>query len=309
MELCLCGGNGNTGQSSCQTVFENTFGIILLDYKDSDGNINTVDPAVSMDAAFVSAKINEADLTKRWSPVMNLKAVADVRADPLTETIDNLDFPVEQGNRSLVADLIDHGPEYVGQLDERKCKDQGYFEIDQAGNFIGMKTSDGLLAPIKIENGTMFNTLIRATKAPTKQRVRMQLFVGVLEQDKNLRYIKATEIEANLLTIQGLFDLTAIPVGTIITTGATLKLRTRFGSCKDANAVPGLDETDFDLNEVSPTPGAAVLTSLTETATPGTYVAVWVVQAIGDDLRFSVKPATLGFDDTDLEAVPFVITA
>jgi len=298
-ELCLCGGTGNTGQSNCQSIFDRLFGIIAVEYLDASGAVNTVDPSVTIDQAFVDAKINNVDILKRWFPIMNISTVEQLRAEDLTETIDNVDVNAEQGAKSVMFDLLKHGPEYIGQMNQWKCKKFSYFGVDLAGNLIGMVQPDGLLAPIRADERTLSNILVDTTSAPIIQRVRTKFFFDPKERDENLRFIKQEDITADLLKIQGLFDILAsIVAGSISTTDFKLELSSIFGGLPKRNPLKGFLEPDFDLNEITPTPGVIVITSVTENP-DGTYQVVFPLATTGDVLRLTLKTTVKGFDDAE----------
>lgn len=291
--ICNCSaGGGNTGTPSCYGVFDVTIQAILVEYRLADGSINGIDISglasggTILDQAYLDGKVKNSDSKARWYPTPALKNIVDERADDIVETFeDSTEIFIQEGSRTFEGFIIKGDPIMLGALQEWRCVEAGVFLIDKSGNLIGDGSRDGFLDPILLEQDSFRAGMVKGTDT-TKQKDRIRFTVSSTQNDANLRMIESVSITAALVGVRGLIDVSAETVSGISTTGFTVQLNTRYGGLTTPIPAEGMEASDFEINEVTPTPGAVVITSVTESLTvPGLYTFVIPAATTGDVLR------------------------
>jgi hypothetical protein len=117
-------------------------------------------------------------------------------------------------------------------------------------------------------------------------------------KDGDLRTLKAPTSYNPLTDLRGLVD-TAATYSAITTTSFTATLTDEYGC-----AISGLLVGDFALTETSPTPGAIVITSVTESS-DGVYDFVIPAATSADVL--ALTPSKTGFDFAAVTATAITI--
>lgn len=280
---CACDvGLGNTGLPGCIPISSVTKRLIMVNYYDNDGNINAVDCNDTLDEAYFTAKVNEADTSKRWYPLPELKNVEDLKADSIFESFnDGSNLFIQEGTRTFNGVMPKQSPAFLGQLKTARCVKLGVYAIDKDGNLIGNGKSDGFLYPILVDNNTWNPVLMKATDT-TIQKVMLSFEFSRLERDEDIRMITSDEfVDYDVLDLQGLKDVDFI--GISADTGAdsvSFTAQTIYGSQCSKVKVQGLDLADFSatLNGSPET-----LTSVTE-ATPGVYTLGLTTDIVGGEV-------------------------
>jgi hypothetical protein len=199
------------------------------------------------------------------------------------------------------------------------------FLVDGNGSLIGDKSVAGFLTPIKIKNGTWDAKTVDQTDT-TIAKVTLDFQWADSVRDGDIGFLKDSDFAAdvNWLVYNGLVALYGADVNWLVYNG----LVALYGSAPSVNAVAGftmaitnlygsvtgqpatgLVMADFDVNELSPTPATAPLSSVTESSTlPGTYAFVWAApQTIGDKMELSIAATTFGFDDANLKSQTWIV--
>lgn len=288
---CVTGG-GNTGQPTCFGVFDVTVQVILVNYLKPDGSINGIEIAGLtggvLSQADLDALVKDINPLTRYYPSPNLKNVTDERADNITEEFeDTSSVFIQEGARAFTGLIIKGDPVMLGALQSWRCQTSGVFFIDKSGNLIGDGSRAGYLDPVLIQDDSFSAGLVKGTDS-TKQKIQINFIVSSLQDDANLRMIEAVSITAALKGVRGLIDVVAgVPSG-ITTTEFTVQLNTLYGGLTTPIAAEGMQLADFSMAEITPTPGAIVITSVTESTTvPGLYTFVFPTATSGDVLRVS----------------------
>ncbi len=305
--VCNCStGGGNTGTPSCYGVFDVTVQAILCEYYKEDGSINGIEISTLasggtiLDQAFLDGKIKDVNPRERYYPTPALKNVTDERSEDITEEFeDATSIFIQEGSRTFTGLIIKGDPVLIGSLKSWRCVTMGVFFIDKSGNLIGNGSVEGWLNPILVENDSFSVNLVKGTDT-TKQKATISLTISSLESDEDLRMIEAVSITAALKGSRGLVDVVAGTPTNITTTGFDVQLNTLYGGLTTPIPAEGLELTDFQINEVSPTPGPVVISSVTESATvAGLYTFVFPAETTGDVLEVSntaTDPLPKGFD-------------
>ena len=288
MEFCACSGSLlNTGTPNKQRVVASGVKLIAVRMKADDGTENNILSSDVIDQAFVDAKINNDDDSKRWFPIGEFKNQEDVRADPLTESFsDGSTIITQQGLRTYLGWLINYSPAYLGALESFKCQSFGLFAIDDCGGITGsLNVAGTALRPIRVNEKSWNPTYVKAT--PTvSAKVQLSFEFSQLEKDKSLRTIAEDEITADLLDAEGLLPLKAA-ISAEATTGFVAAITVDFDIFFDAEKekVIGWVLGDFALqNKTTNLP--ITITSVTE-APEGTYTFVIPAQSAGDVLELT----------------------
>ena len=295
MAVCKCdAGIVNSGIPSCVSGFGRIAKLYFVYQTASDGTSNAVPCSTTIDEAFLTGKLNESDPSKRWYPTDKISNVTEVRNDPTTESIDNIDSIVEQGSRTFNGFFVGKGastPTYLKFLKSVECPSVMYFAVDVNGTLVGVETVEGgeaALTGINIQPQSMFSRPVPATST-TIAKNELTFAVDSLVQDETIAYIGADEITADLLNANGLLDVTltenvAAPTLSDVTIDASLV----YGSvCNKLTYNGATDAADWDVNNIT-TP--ASITVLTVTENPnGTYNLTFAAQTASDQITVQVS--------------------
>jgi hypothetical protein len=284
-EFCSCDGFlGNTGTPSKQRAVSDSAILIAVPLVADDGTKNQISKSDVIDQAYIDAKINNTDPSKRWYPIGQFTNVTDERADPATESFsDGSSAIVQQGVRTYNGWLVGYAPNYIAQLDSFKCQEFGIFGVDSCGGLTGSISKDGLfLNPIRVNNASWNPGQYVKGSDSAAAKVTLSFEFSQLEKDKFLRQIVESEMTADLLAIEGLRDVNATISGES-TTGFVAALTLPYDEFLNDVDFTGLVVGDFDLFNITDN-AAVVITSTTE-APEGTYTFVIPAQDSNDVLR------------------------
>jgi hypothetical protein len=309
MSLCKCdAGGGNTGRPSCFGVFDVTKKAILVEYRNSAGDVNGIDISSLtngiLDQAYLDARIKDVDPKTRWYPTPELKNVTDERDEDITEEFeDSSSVFIQEGQRSFEGLILKGDPVLVGNMKSWRCVNMGVFFIDKSGQLIGKVTRDGFLDPIQVSDQTFSVGLIKTTDT-TIQKASVKFRVSQLEDDADLRMLD--NATADLLGAEGLIDVTAETPTNVSTTGFEVQLNTNYGGLTSLVAAEGMEAGDFSIFNES-TSLAVVITSVTESPSiPGHYTFVIPAQTSTDVL--AISNPTVGPLDKSYDLTQFTVT-
>lgn len=290
MAFCGCNGTlGATGVPNKQRIVNSGVGLIAVPLKADDGTLNEILATDVIDQAYIDARINEEDESKRWYPIgrIDFRNQEDTRADPITETFsDGGSAITQQGVRTYTGWLIDYAPAYIEQLNALRCRDFGLYTVSDCFDLTGSISKDeNSLYPIRVNKSSWEPRYVKST--PTvSAKIQLNFEFSQLEKDEFLRVISEAEISADLQNIEGLLPLAAAISGEA-TTGFVAALTVDYDIFLDASKeiVPGWVLADFALINVT-TNLPIVITSVTESP-EGTYTFVIPAQSASDVLRLT----------------------
>ena len=287
---------GNSGRPDCTLIANVTNNLIITRKFDSTGARNFIDTTATLDSTFWTDLINagrsgatNTDSKQRIFPLPAMKNVTDERAEPITEEFgDGTIAVIRQGARSFAGEWIkrDASFTFLDKINEYGCEELAAYIIDTDGNVIGNGEDVDKLYPISIDGDSWFPNLMRATDS-TIQKIMLTYNYDRNEEDANLRMITASETSVDMRDLKGLIDVNGVS-SSITTTTFTLTATFDYGSQVTKTAFTGAVLADFDLNEVSPTPGAIAITSVTESA-DGVYDFVIPAQTSADVLELDLQ--------------------
>jgi len=294
MAVCKCdSGIVNSGIPSCVSGFGRIVKLFFVYQTANDGTKNNILCSDVIDEAYLTAKLNEADPSKRWYPTDKISNVTEVRNDPTTETIDNIDSIVEQGSRTFNGFFVGKAastPTYLKFLKSVECPSVMYFGIDVNGTIVGVETTEGgeaALTGINVQPQSMSSRPVPSTST-TIAKNELTFAVDSLVQDETIAYISADEITADLLNANGLIDV-QLAEGNISGTfeGFSVVASLVYGSVCNKLAYSGATElSDWALYNVTQDTS---VTALTITESPsGTYAFTFAPQLSGDVIRATV---------------------
>ena len=277
MSLCSCDVSlQNTGSPSCAPIMGVAANFILVPLIANDGTFNKIDPSATLNDAYFTALINEADDSKRWYPTGKLKNVTTDRADPILETFeDGSSVFIRDGIRNFTAMIIKGSFELAKQFNANRCSTFGIFIVDLDGNILGTtKSSDNYLYPIAVDAATFYAKPVFTTDT-TIQKIMLQGQWDVLQKDDDLRMISASSISAaNIVNLKGLMNVYTTIVSTSTTT-MVLDLYAKVGNIVTNYPIEGLVTADFVSSDTGSTSKMYNITDasdLTVSATESTTV-------------------------------------
>jgi len=293
MAVCKCDtGIVNSGIPSCVSGFGRIAKLFFVYQVATDGTSNAIPCSQTIDETYLTSKLNEADPSKRWYPTDKISNVTEVRNDPTTETIDNIDSIVEQGSRTFNGFFVGKAastPTYLKFLKSVQCPSVMYFGIDVNGTIVGVETllsGAAALTGINIQPQTLNSRPVPAT-ATTLAKNEITFSVDSLVQDETIAYISADQITADLLNANGLIDVTLIE-GAAATVGTANVLASFiYGSLCNKEKFEGATGADFLINNVT-TSSVVTVTGATE-ASGGNYELTFAAQTAGDVLNIQVS--------------------
>jgi hypothetical protein len=255
MSLCSCDVSlQNTGSPSCAPIMGVAANFILVPLIANDGTFNKIDPTATLNDAYFTALINEADDSKRWYPTGKLKNVTTDRADPILETFeDGSSVFIRDGIRNFTAMIIKGSFELAKQFNANRCSTFGIFIVDLDGNILGTtKSSDNYLYPIAVDAATFYAKPVFTTDT-TIQKIMLQGQWDVLQKDDDLRMISASSISAaNIVNLKGLMNVYTTIVSTSTTT-MVLDLYAKVGNIVTNYPIEGLVTADFVSSDTGST--------------------------------------------------------
>lgn len=298
MAGCACNaGLGNTGTPNCFPIATVAKKLILVPTYKDDGTRNSIDlSTAALDAAELTALINNADASQRWFPVDPMENVTSERAESILESAPSGKSAfIKKGVRSFSGEIWSASPQLVGQLEKARCVDIAAYVVDNNGNIMGhSEQGSDLFYPIKIDKNSFDAKLVNGTDT-TVQKVMVTFNWDDTERDEDVYMLIEDDYTFDILNASGLIDVYSTISGEA-TTGFVAKLTYIYGSKKSPSVNIGLVAGDFALyNET--TSSAVTITTATESP-DGTYTFVYAAQTSADVI--TLTPSLDGFDYTNV---------
>jgi len=152
MANCNCDtGLFNLQSGSCLVNPAITRKFIFVEYFKADGSINGIDLNSPFGETEIDALLNQSDKKLRWYLSDTASNFVTERADPNTETIDNVNYITSQGTRTMTADFLASSAELARKIDSNNCVEMGVYLVDEDNGISGILNRDGFLDPIRLE--------------------------------------------------------------------------------------------------------------------------------------------------------------
>lgn len=267
--------------------------IILFDYIDSDGNYNGIPNGTVVNQAWITAKLNHTDVTKRWYVFPEIFALEAGVPENETEEIDGIAFPT--GEEIKQAFSYQHvkeeaTPALKAVYDSMKCRDLGMLTVTISGQVAGMNNGGDLIG-IHLQQGTVSAQYKQPVKGEV-QKIMVSAVVDELENDANRDYIDASNIAYSAKKWFALqpIEIVLREVSQAGQDEIVFRLNKMYGSLADKTPVTGIVTNDF-----SPDFGVTdgFVYNLTDTAN----VAATVVEDTNDEGLYTMtlaSPQTVG---------------
>lgn len=296
MSLCTCNENvKNFGQPNCVGILERPQKLAFTYRLADDGTLNKITTSDTLDDTFFGGLINESDLSKRIYPSPVINQVKDARAEFNTFELDGFNIVTSQGVRTMAFTVVDGAsPQIAAAFNSMGCRDMAFYTWSINDQIGGNGSVAGELRPFRIKKGTMralYNPPSKVDETPAM--VMVQFDLSDLEKDEDIAYINygtgANDVQVNITDYTGLIDVVMGAATNKTTTGFKVPIDLIYGSQLDKDPFQGAVAADFSLAEVSPTPGAISITSVTEGtgANVGIYTFVIPTQTSADVLRLT----------------------
>ena len=263
-KTCSCGVDLNFGVKKT-SKFGAVTRIGIMDYVNSDGNVNSLDLSVDWDDAYFATLTDNADFTKRLHLSLGINEFNPSVADTVTQTRPNgVTIVIRNGVVSYEMFFDNVDKVFYEALESRKCKENGVFMFDEcssiAGNANGTKFES-----IKIATGT-FDVQYLQSSNTDNARVRLKFDLD-LNESPVFDIVRGSDITANPLTIQALYDgEKAADPTTATTTQLVVDLRIKSSVYKNSEytALEGAD-TPANWTITDSTGATSNPTAVTET--------------------------------------------
>lgn len=309
--ICSCNlGMSNTGIPGCVGVSSVLKRMVAVNLYDSTGAANKVDPAGTLNQAWMTALLNQTDVTKRFYPSPEIKNITTDKGDPVYETYeDGSKNFVREDIRTFKGMIPKCPPLFKKKIESIRCNTVGVYFIDIDGNLIGLtKNNDGYLYPMPINVQSVYGKVQLGTDKATTQLDISYDFPATM-YDGDISQISAdafTDFQLN--DIVGLIDVTVV-ISAISTTGFTMALTTPYGPLNNKVSVEGIVTADLKGNtgtaskiyDVTSTTDKTVSSVTESTTVPGKYVVVFTTAATSADvMRLRITKNGFVVPDTNI---------
>jgi hypothetical protein len=288
MSDCVCGATlQNTGTPDCPNVIEIARHLILVPELAANGTENRVLAANGFTPANLTPKLDASDRKDRFYPILNIENVEDVRGETVYEEMNSgKRAQVRKGFRTFTGFILDADPVLLEKLQSFGCTRFGAYVIDKNFSVVYRK-NDGAPTyayPILIDQDTFDVQMVKGTDSEVPKIMISFQFRDNMK-DSDLRLVSQEDTGLSITDIYGLLDVDGT-LSSITTAGFTIDLATAYG-----DPVENLLLADFSCAEITPTPGAVALTSVTESSTvAGQYAVVFTsAQTSADELRLTIS--------------------
>lgn len=301
-QICACNvGINNLALPDCVDVQKVIKKIIFVNLNSNAGTANKIDPSNSNIQSWMTALLNNTDLSLRFFPTPELKNITTDKDDPEYEKFeDGSSIYIREGIRTFKAILPNCPPMLKKKFESIRCNQVGAYLIDIEGNVIGRtQNGDAYLYPLPVNAQSMNAKSMWATdKTATNLAISFEFPTSLYDGD--IRMISSANFsDFNMLAISGLLDVTAT-VSAKTTTGFTLTLVTPSSTLDVPVAVQGLVASNF-VGYVSGTTSKIYdsTTSADKTVTvtegnPGVYAVAFSAASSADVLK--IKISKNGYD-------------
>lgn len=296
-DSCLCGvGMNNTGLATCLPAFKKTTGMFLVPLFANDGTRNSIDMSTTIS---LSAKLNNADKSKRFYPIQDLKDVELPVADTRFKTYkDGTKRKLADGVRSFKATMPEASSVLIGKLQGVSCEKFGVYLFDIDGQLRGLK--DGtLLYPVEIGG---FDAIFKDATDDEVNEGMIQFDFDILLKIAKFWILSTTDLGVNPNETSGLIDANLVEVSSGATS-TVLNISSDFGSGLATNPAPIVGLVTADFYAYNETDLAVLSVTVAESTTiDGQYTLTYIAQTVADKVKIDVI-ASSGFEGTVLVTI------
>lgn len=283
-------GFGDFGIPNCVPTNEEIGGMLFQQRESSSGVRNYLDSDLIGNPNYLIGLTNHLNSAIRIRPAQNIVEAVNVRGDSSFYTDgDNVEHFLKKGSRTVTAEILTGAsPKLAGQIQTMSCNDVNVFFVGKQGGVFGENTDTTKLFGYEIVKGTLDSVFVPRTKDKVAH-IMIKYTLSKKTEDKNILMYEAEDIGDNALSLTGLQEIDGVSVSASITE-MVVDISQLYGNALTLIDTEDLLADDFDLAEISPTPGAA---TFTVTSVGKTYTFV-VTSTIGD--VHELKLTQDGFD-------------
>lgn len=284
----------NTGLPSGDKPFGRIVGMYFVPLVADDGTANFLDVgAVNMDSELLG-KINHADPSKRWYPMLELNNVAPTQEDPVYEVDDAGNrFKVRDGLQTMTYQFWNVSHNYFRQV-SAACVNFGIVLIDECGNLLGEYDEvNNHLFPRAV-NTNSFNGMFTNATASETSKVTISFDYKLTTSDADQMMLGASVFTSvSPLYLNGMVDLD-ITIGTPAPTSTTVVVDalTKFGTIN--NPIEWLGGSTANIVIVNHTTSTTITPTTVVHNGSGQYTITFVAATPADVLSVSVFSAATG---------------
>lgn len=266
----------NLQPAACIVTPSITQKFIFVQYFKSDGTINGLDLTTPLTNVAVDALIAQSNKLLRWYPTAEISNFVTDRADPNTESIDNIEYVISQGARTMSGDFLTASTELANKINDNNQTVVGIYLIDDENGLTGIVNRDNYLDPIKLERNA-FGKIVFSTETNVF-KVSYSSTWGKNVKDGDVRTLTFDDHATDFLSKKGLVDVKNRNSATTATT-ATVELYITNGDAQGID-FEGLVIGDFVMTNV--TTSAVVTPSAVVELSPGKYEFTYIAQTTSD---------------------------
>ena len=301
-KACNCNdGIFNSGIPSCSEGFGRVKKAIFVSYYDSLGNINSISSSDVLDQTYFDGKVNNADLFLRYFPTDSIFNIVDERGDDIVETIEGIDFEVEQGVRNFTGEFVNKfsaSPAYLKFLNSLKCPIVGVYYITEDNKIVGDGSANNeSLRPFLVQQGSLKSKYIPKT-ATTVAKNQISFALDKSMEDQYIQFVEA-EDDVNLLNLNGLISITLENL--VATSVSDIALDSYISVSNSVRRVAFAGEVIGNWEVYNVTTASSVTPLSITASAPYNFAFVLPPQTSGDTIR--VKVALSGYESNEITVV------
>jgi len=299
MSFCECGtGQQNLGVLGCYDAFESVKKHIKVNTFDSEGNRNSILLSELVDGkltdAYILGKLTEPDKSKRW--FITPKTYENVEPSRTDSTYEDFSSGARQlidvGVKAFQGIIPKTAGSIAGKMNSSACASFGNFELDTSGSLKGEMSVDGLeLFPIQVAQGSYEAIEIEPVEGSSVQRIQITFQYAKTVNEGQLRIISSTDIDVDLLKINGILDgeltITGTPTSTAISVVYGIDSMGKFGV-----VIPIEGQTDTGSWEILDSSLTPIVPSLVTETIAGQYDFTVVGADTGTTVKFVGVPSS-----------------
>jgi hypothetical protein len=265
-------------------------GKIFMPLVASDGTRNGIN-LTALTATTILDALNHTDPSKRMYIFNDIQNASAPEADPNFATTDlNERYKTSEGITNVLWEQWGVTEQFFAKV-QSMCVSFGEYEIDECGNVKGQKEGT-MLYPRPVNKGS-YKAKFQGSTATTKSMVSFNYDYAYTTSDANQWYISFSEFGVNNpLELKGMIDVN-LAITVVSATELTIAGTFDYGYANESKPWTGAVVGDLTALNVT-TPATITITSLTETATAGTYTMIIPAQTTLDACTLKAFRAAVG---------------
>lgn len=315
--ICKCNdGISNTGLPLCTVLEKVIKKVVFVQLQANDGTLNYIDPSTTLDSAWLTAKLNNSDKSKRFFPTPEIKNIDTPKDAPVFEKYkDDSSYFVRESVRKFKGLIPSCPPMYKSQLESLRCNlNVGCYLIDLEGNWRGITNeADGFLYPFPLAAQSVIANVVNANDDNTQQ-IDFEFEFPASLKDGNMRMISSNGFSGfTNSSITGLLVANYALVGSVTATSFVVDITTPSPALDQPIACQGWVAADFVSASTATTSKIWDVTDSTdkaitvaESATKAGRYTVTYTSISGKTLTLAAKKN--GFDTTNFLSGSAIVT-